>query len=146
MFIIGAMLFLIVLLLIPAGVVGAVYFVVTKKYWRALGVLAIALVAFQIMPESHFYPYPLIDTVRSEKFTEQKFELIQSGMSKTEVINLIGEQRGDYPSVSADGLERCERVTGDGALKVWDFAWLNANVCYDKNDRVTSANKFWQQD
>lgn len=145
MYIIAAFLFLAVLLLIPAGVVATVYFALKKKYRRALVALLVAVVAFLIVPEGYFYPYPFIDTIRSEKFSEEKFDQIQPSMSKMQVIDLIGEQRGDYPSTGQDG-SYCERVTSDGALKYWDFAWLNANVCYDKNDIVTSANKFWEQD
>lgn len=145
MIVIGVVLFLTVLLLIPGGIVAAVFFTVKKKYWRGLAALLVAAIAFIIIPESYFYPYPLIDTIRSEKFSQRKFDQLRPGMSKAEVVNLIGEQRGDYPSVGSDGTY-CERVTSDGAFKIWDFAWLNANVCYDNNDIVTSTNKFWQQD
>lgn len=144
--ILGVVIMLTIMLLIPTGIVATIYFLRKKKFRGALAALLVAVIAFLIVPEGKFYPYLLIDTIRSEKFTQKKFDRIRPGMTKAAVVELIGEQRGDYPSTNPNTLEYCERVTSDGALVVWDFAWLNATVCYDKNNIVTSTNMFWEQD
>ena len=142
--VLGAVIILAVLLAIPVGVVLGVYFAFRKKPTKAIWAFIITVTAFLILPEGRFYPYPLIDTTRSEKFTIARFESVTVGMSRSEVEERIGSRASTYDTEV--GFGSCERQTDDGAFKYWDFAWYNATICYDVDDRVISANSYWQQD
>lgn len=89
----------------------------------------------------------LIDTAHAKQFSVAGFEQVSVGMSRAEVEQRIGKRVSDYTS-GTRGVDTmvCERQTNDGALRFWDFAWYNATICYDANDRVVSVNGYWQED
>lgn len=130
-----------VLLVFPIAVM-TVNFILQLQFTQAL-VMALVLPAFFILTlESHFIFCPLIDTTHSSEFTLKRFKSITPGMTRQQVVMLIGR-----PHPSAGGYlgdeTGCESQTGDnGPLAKslhLDFAWLDSVVCYDKNDRVVKT-------
>jgi hypothetical protein len=104
-----------------------------------------------IPPESYFVLYPSIDTEYAPDYTEEKFDEIQIGMSKDEVINMLGEPFIEDSTKNLDGVDLGFRYpdgtteiwsyTGDGACWFADLAWLGRWVYFDKNGKVTAKNK-----
>ncbi len=86
-------------------------------------------VGFIIGPEGYFFPCPAIDTHFAPGYSEQKFQDIQVGMTKAEVLQRLGPplNRTTDPSWV---------YSRDGALGIWDFAWLVRVVNFDENDIV----------
>lgn len=131
------------ILLIPALIV----FILSELYRKRF---AQALILFLLLPitwfstiESYFIFYPLIDTTRSPEFTLEGFNRIRPGMTRDQVRTLIGD-----PVENAGQYHRpCEGQTGDGAAPpLFDFAWLNASVCYDETEHVTETERMWVPD
>lgn len=79
--------------------------------------------------EGCFFPYPAIDTYFASGYSEQKFQEIRAGMTKTEVLQRLGPPLND-----TDDLVRV--YSRDGALGIWDFAWLVRVVIFDDNSLV----------
>lgn len=80
-------------------------------------------------PEGYFLLYPAIDTRFAAGYSEANFRKVQPGMSKDEVLALLGPPLND---VSHQGWSYSE----DGAFPFWDFAWLARGVNFDSEGRV----------
>jgi hypothetical protein len=92
-------------------------------------ILGCGLTMVIIGPEGYFSPYPAIDTHFAPGYSEQAFQDIQAGMTKAEVLQRLGPplNRTSDPSWT---------YSRDGALGVWDFAWLVRAVNFDENGIV----------
>jgi hypothetical protein len=78
--------------------------------------------------ELYFFPYPDIDTIYTRDFTYDKFVLVQSGMSKDQVRQLLGSP---FTPFSHDYRTECWPYSQDGRLwPVADFAWVFVRVCF----------------
>ena len=88
---------------------------------------------------------PFIDTKFAENFTPIKFDKIELGMSKEEVVEIIGKplwiRREDY-----DTLLTSFTYTGDGKLENGDFAWYGSRLQFDRGDTVIFIHKGWVYD
>lgn len=103
-----------------------------KKFLIALFVLfVIFLIWLYFNASNHFIFDPYIDTIFSEGFSEEKFHQVNSGMSKDEVLALLGEPLSrDYWGNNP----KCWQYSTDG--KVWpyaDFSYYLFQICF--NDR-----------
>jgi hypothetical protein len=105
------------------------------------------IIRFYLLSESHFEPYPEIDTVFAPDFTKENFEKIQNGMTTQEVTQLLGEPLRLYKNekilnlVNGRGRTRqtsetaeCWGYSWDGKLKGQaDFSWYSYKVCFENN-------------
>lgn len=134
--------------LFPLGFFLALYFAFKRKYFKVVLSLLLPFIVWLCFPEGYFYPYPMIDTYHSKEFSENNFAKIEIGMTRDDVKSFIGDRVSSHVDIGGyeNGTEECERQTEDGKLKYWDFAWLNAYVCYDEQGKVLSTYSFWQQD
>lgn len=87
--------------------------------------------------EQTFILNPYIDTVFAKDFTWEKFENVKTGMTKEEVINVIGQPLTkrvmDYPDPN-----ECWQYSSDSKLyPIADFSWFSVQVCYT-NEKLSS--------
>ena len=121
----------------------------------ALGIVLIigillGLAASLIGMESYCWWNPWIDTYCAPGFTEKAFNSITNGMTKAQIIILLGEPFGKipadgYPYYKKDTVESWY-YTGDGKCDWSDWAWLGRYVCYDENGNVTETSKVVHND
>lgn len=130
-------------LFVPILIILIAYFAFKKQFKYAILAILLLFPAHFSYMESYFLFYPLIDTMKSSKFTLKNFEKIKPGMTRDQVQELIG-----YPIKDAGQYHApCEGQTGDNAAPYpYDFAWLNSSVCYDEFDKVTETKKMWIPD
>jgi hypothetical protein len=97
--------------------------------------------------ELYFPLYPAIDTVFSDRYSEERFDAIHAGMTSQEVAEALGPPFSLArlrPLVNArvpDGSVFVLGFSHDGAFPWGDFAWLGRNVYFDGNNRVTGTSK-----
>lgn len=102
-----------------------------------MGKIALALVLFvlpvgiflQCFTESVFVLNPLIDTRLPQGFTQDRFDRIQPGMTKADVLRLI-------PPPNHKLEEPSWNYGQDGAALWGDFAWFQLTIQFDQNGRV----------
>ncbi len=97
---------------------------------------------------------PYIDTHFADNYSPEKFDQIELGMRKSEVIKLIGEPL--YNGVGYfDSLVTNYHYTGDGKLlskrepgeqKYDDFAWYRSTIGFDATETVVYLDKGWSHD
>jgi hypothetical protein len=115
--------------------------------------------------ENYFSPYPYIDTKVTKNFSWGKYNKITIGMSMNEVRTILGEpfvvwdwiptesvpnlKSGTISTSSDSGfmgyngsVEKCWEYSKDGRFKLWDFAWISINVCFDAENKVKNKNEF----
>lgn len=128
-----------ILLIFPLAVM-IVNFLLQGKFIPAFLMLLLYPAVMVTNLEARFIFYPLMDTTHSPEFTLKKFKSIQPGMTRDEVVALIGNP---HPSAGGyfSGANGCEAQTGDNGPMAkslgLDFAWLDSAVCYDEQGRVT---------
>lgn len=109
-----------------------------EKLVFGLMLLALPVVVYlQCFTESEFVLNPLIDTQLPQGFTQAGFNIIQSGMTKTEVLKHI--------PAPDNGLEGESWSYGNDGAAAWgDYAWFQFQVNFDKSGKVikTSQMKF----
>jgi outer membrane protein assembly factor BamE (lipoprotein component of BamABCDE complex) len=81
--------------------------------------------------ESYCVLYPSIDTRYASGFTESNFEKVQVGMTKDEVVSLLGDPLG---GISVRSRSRWS-YTQDGNCRWADWAWFGREVVF-RDDRV----------
>lgn len=81
--------------------------------------------------ESYCVLYPGIDTRYATGFSEEKFARIRPGMTRSEVIHLVGEPLGAPGTLLASRWS----YTQDGKCRWADWAWLGREVHFE-GDRV----------
>lgn len=100
--------------------------------------------------ESYFSPNPYIDTKFSDGFTWETWQQVDSGMTKADVRNLLGNPYGEgyggyggYFGIKSgeNYAENCDVYSEDGAFYWWDFAWIAMQVCYDNNAQVLGKSE-----
>jgi len=81
--------------------------------------------------ELRFIFYPEIDTIFAPGFSQQKFSQIEAGMTKQEILDILGEPlniMGEHPALV------CWQYSTDG--KLWpyaDFSYFLYQVCFQNN-------------
>ncbi len=109
-----------------------------NKIYILIGISLILLVAILYSRSEQPFPfYPYIDTIFSKDFTWGKFEKVQEGMSREEVIQLLGQplSKHDWGNPPT---RKCWQYSKDGKLEpIADFSWYLAQVCFTKG-RVDS--------
>ncbi|MEW5860252.1 MAG: hypothetical protein AB1861_23185 [Cyanobacteriota bacterium] len=110
------------------------------------GILVFIVVLVYFYPkiaatEKYFPLYPGIDTIYPPHFSEHNFNLISEGMSRTEVLELLGEPsyRGNYPPPDVLPKGYSYHATNliwgygiDGGCRGWcDLAWVGYFIDFD---------------
>lgn len=127
-------------------------------FFMGMGTAAFFIIAFFILilfPEQYFTPAPAIGTTFAKGYDEARFDQIQPGMSRDEVIALLGDPLEKMTLVGGGmmvALEQGERNTSmpagsaemwsysqDGGIGIWDFAWLGRYVYFDDAGKVTGT-------
>jgi outer membrane protein assembly factor BamE (lipoprotein component of BamABCDE complex) len=109
-----------------------------KVFFVIMAVILTVLIVLMTRSELYFLPYPDIDTIYTREFTYDKFAMVQSGMSKDQVRQLLGSP---FMPFSHDDRTECWGYSQDGRLgQVADFAWIFVRVCF-KDDKVLGAYK-----
>ncbi len=95
---------------------------------------------------------PYIDTHFSDKYTPEKFENIELGMTLQEVVDELGQPFFITPAYG-DSLNTQYRYTADGKLlskrtgqAYSDCAWYRSSVTFDTTWIVISIDKGWSYD
>lgn len=96
-----------------------------------LVLVGIALVHSFMFSGLHFSPYPFIDTVFASDFTWEKFDFVESGMTKKQIKGTLGEplSKSEYGFLDPGG--ECWQYSDDG--KLWpkaDFSYYLVQVCF----------------
>jgi outer membrane protein assembly factor BamE (lipoprotein component of BamABCDE complex) len=104
-----------------------------KRVGLTICVVAVATVAgyLSVGLERYCVLYPGIDTCYAPAFSERKFAQVLIGMSKEEVIRLLGEPY--HKSVGRDSVRWF--YTQDGKCFWADWAWLGREIVF-KEERV----------
>ncbi|HLP90977.1 MAG TPA: hypothetical protein VK184_20630 [Nostocaceae cyanobacterium] len=87
--------------------------------------------------ESEFFLNPLIDTQLPPGFTLKKFEQIQPGMTKAQVLKILPPAMEIYTSNN-------HIVWGygeDGAAPFGDFAWFRFEIEFDQQEKVLRTKR-----
>lgn len=110
---------------------------------RAIGLLLVFIVlsgtvflgaALWAGPEGYFLLYPAIDTRFAPGYSEANFRKVQPGMSKDEVLQLLGQPFNDVA-------HQAWIYSEDGAFPFWDFAWLARGINFDSEGRVIERSE-----
>lgn len=119
------------------------------KALSALGLLGILSFSLQLgrapLMEGKHMVEPYIDTYFAENYSPEKFDQIELGMTKEEVIEIIGAPLWTG-SGYFDSLTTNYHYTGDGKLSNDDFAWYRSTVGFDTTERVVYLDKGWSYD
>lgn len=86
---------------------------------------------YLLVPEAYCFFNPSIDTHYTAGFSERKFAEVRAGMTREEVIALLGEPFGG----SAERASSRWSYTRDGKCTWKDWAWLGREIVF-VNDRV----------
>ena len=116
------------------------------KYTTGITCFIIALLSGWIFLAVHYqerrFPfYPLIDTKLPPGFSQAKFESIQEGMTKAEVLKILPapvprRERGDEGSISDNYWYYGE----DDACFVGDFAWFEFTIYFNEEGKVNGKH------
>jgi outer membrane protein assembly factor BamE (lipoprotein component of BamABCDE complex) len=85
----------------------------------------------------------LEDTVYSENFNIYNIDKIKIDMTRTEIIDLIGDPLTKY---NFQDKEHWESWTRDGKSKVGDYAWFGLHIQFDDNNKVKKISSEWNYD
>jgi hypothetical protein len=103
------------------------------QFFSAIFLLFSSYIAtyFLTHSENYFTFYPLIDTNLASGFSQAKFDTIQPGMDKNEVLKILGEPLGNYKlssdwSYSSDG--KCGWLC--------DLAWISYKLHFNDEGKV----------
>lgn len=99
-----------------------------------LGSLVCLAALFWAGPEGYFILYPAIDTRFAPGYSEANFRKVQPGMSKDEVLQLLGQPFNDVA-------HQAWIYSEDGAFPFWDFAWLARGINFDSEGRVIERSE-----
>ncbi len=112
-------------------------------------ILFIGLTFYFFFPREQYFIFnPRIDTKFAPTFNENKFQLIDRGMSRFEVEKLLGPPltidtlKYFYPNQSVYALNYSQ----DGACSWGDFAWLDVFVLFDKDWKVSLYGQAYRND
>jgi len=106
-------------------------------------------------PEGYCLFEPYIDTRMAKNFTPEKFNLIEKGFTKKEVIQIIGKPLSSKIDTIGNQIIEFYRYTGDGAISdldkiPWyienDHAWYACYIKFDKQQKVVEVIKYWARD
>lgn len=112
----------------------------TAKYRLLVGI-GICTVNYSILvqaflfPETYFIPYPSIDTRYADGYRHRAFSSIDVGMSKAQVISILGAPLFEFIEHAEEGQNCTEDqvryvYSTDGKCTWADFAWLQRNVVF----------------
>lgn len=116
--------------------------------------ITVLLITFELgsalIGECRLFYDQYLDTEFAKEFTFEKFEQIKTGMSKDEVIELIGTplRISNYNETelmyTQDGyFYKSGRTPLNGHL---DFAWLRIGVKLDSTNHVIKTSQVWYYD
>lgn len=97
---------------------------------------------------------PYIDTEFAKDYTPDKFDKIELGMTKKQVIKIIGRPLIIEPCFN-DSLIMNHVYSSDGKLLKQrkadvrdydDFAWYRSTIRFDTNEKVVYIDKGWSYD
>jgi outer membrane protein assembly factor BamE (lipoprotein component of BamABCDE complex) len=86
--------------------------------------------------ESYCVIYPSIDTRYAPGFSEPKFAQVKIGMTREEVLKLLG------PPLGATSSNRWS-YTQDGKCRWADWAWLGREVIFRDDHVVEKVARVW---
>lgn len=130
--------------------------------WFLLSVLSVTIIAIVVLmmwfaflgPEQYYIFNPYIDTKMASNYSPEKFDQLEIGMDKSDVIDLIGSPL--YAKIDTLDNLTFERFyyTGDGKISnqkmPWymfnDYAWYRSTVTFDSDQKLIDIDKGWSYD
>jgi hypothetical protein len=118
-----------------------------------IGGLALVPVGFGAAHAELYFPLdPAIDTVFAPGYTEEQFDVVTTGMTKAEVVRLVGQPLDTFrvtqawhPFLKVGAVEGWA-FSHDGACKWGDFAWLGRYVYFNDQGKVTETARVVHHD
>lgn len=124
---------------------GARLVAATHTVLAGLLISAVAYLALGGM-ESYCVIWPSIDTRYAPDFSERRFARVEVGMTREQVVGLIGQPLGTgryysgHPAYKTAG-DEVWTYTGDGAAWWGDWAWLSRQVIF--RDGRVAQTVYW---
>ncbi len=96
--------------------------------------------------ESYFPLYPTLDTQLPPGFSERNFELITPGITKADVIKLLGEPDIKYASsprmkATLEAPSRWIYGNDGGCRGLCDMAWIMYEINFNSEDKVITKKR-----
>ena len=132
-----------ILVVVPVSLV-SVFVALAKKKWKAAcyfgtAFIATFLIYMGIGCESYCFVSPSIDTHYADGFSEKTFAQVRVGMTKEQVLELLGAPLGD-PSAQANSQWN---FTRDGKCSWTDWAWLGRTIVFKDGRVVEKIARVW---
>lgn len=113
-----------------------------KRFVKLLTVIAFVFILLiaGIYLFSGFFKSPFdneSNIVLVSKFTWEKFEAVEIGTSKSEILDNFGEPYWIRPFGGG-----CYQYTKGGKIKFFIFDYTKAEICFDENEKVIGTNVF----
>jgi len=105
-----------------------------------LGFLLLLAGYFYCHLEAYCVFWPSIDTVYSKGFSEKAFSQVSPGMSKADVLQLLGEPLGIDEHHDRD---ETWWYSNDGRCWFGDFAWLGRSVTFTNSVVMLTERKIY---
>jgi len=140
---IHAALAFVILVVVPVSLVSSIV-AVAKKKWKAGSYFGTAFIASLLLYitsgfESYCFIFPSIDTRYAEGFSEKAFAQVRVGMTKGEVLSLLGAPLGDaFAQASSQWT-----FSQDGKCTWADWAWLGRTIVFRDDRVVEKISRVW---
>ncbi|MCB9198196.1 MAG: hypothetical protein H6600_07045 [Flavobacteriales bacterium] len=130
--------------------------------WIFLSILSTTIIVLVILvmwfaflgPEQCYFLNPYIDTNMASNYSPEKFDQLEIGMKKSEVIDMIGTPLYSQIDTLDNLIIEIFYFTCDGKLlnqkMPWymynDYAWYLSSVTFDADNKVINIDKGWIYD
>lgn len=111
----------------------------TNLYNTGICLLFVYMITFPFAhSESYFTDYPHIDTKFAPGFSEVKFNNIQPGFTKNDVLNILGEPLEKH---EADEWSRWSYSTDGKCQWLCDLAWISYEINFDNEGKIKNKER-----
>ncbi|MCG8574426.1 MAG: outer membrane protein assembly factor BamE [Flavobacteriales bacterium] len=105
-------------------------------------------------PERYYVFDPYIDTEMAPDYTPEKFDKVQLGMNKSEIIRIIGPPLFSRIDTTEGMIIETFDYTNDGKIlhqkMPWymcnDYAWYRSTIEFNSDNQAININKGWSYD